>query len=501
MALMGLMYHQTQAQCLDTVPWGTSIAFENSCWTVAPGSNWEGEYSQYVSDFDTTADHRLLSPWIEIPATAAIDSVVVRYGTTVVCKADLSVCVTTDGVTYDTLRRELRDAAEASYKGDTLYLGAYAGQMIRIVFCRHGLSSDYNYFTDGCPNPDVSWNLIVGGIRLLSLNPPQAWATVTERSFLGEPTVWRAGLTLGSHTGLTYTWHSTLMGQTLTGDSVTMTYSAAGVDTVTMVASNAYGSDTVVNVIQVYDCQGVITAHPWIVNFETEYDCWRSIGAGRWNRSGNSITAYNDGDKIITSPAVVLPVDSTGLRLYWKAKNSAWSGSVTYQVLITTTDRFDIGSYDTLFSASQGTSQAQRSLSLADYAGDTVYIAFRQKDQSSRNIQISDVRMYNAMVPLGTLEAPTYAASTGDSVRYILHLTQGDNITYSWHSSLLDTADGHGQQRPRHPHAGEEPQPLRVRHHQHLPLGGRVCGDELRGLLQRLLGNQRLGPSVRQQLL
>ncbi len=438
-ALMGLMYHQTQAQCLDTVPWGTSIAFENSCWTVAPGSNWEGEYSQYVSDFDTTADHRLLSPWIEIPATAAIDSVVVRYGTTVVCKADLSVCVTTDGVTYDTLRRELRDAAEASYKGDTLYLGAYAGQMIRIVFCRHGLSSDYNYFTDGCPNPDVSWNLIVGGIRLLSLNPPQAWTTVTGRSFVGEPTVWRAGLTLGSHTGLTYTWHSSLMGQTLTGDSVTMTYTAAGVDTVTMVASNAFGSDTVVNTIQVYDCQGVITAHPWIVNFETEYDCWRSIGAGRWNRSGNSITAYNDGDKIITSPAVVLPVDSTGLRLYWKAKNSAWSGSVTYQVLITTTDRFDIGSYDTLFSASQGTSQAQRSLSLADYAGDTVYIAFRQKDQSSRNIQISDVRMYNALVPLGTLEAPTYAASTGDSVRYILHLTQGDNITYSWHSSLLDT--------------------------------------------------------------
>ena len=59
-ALMGLMYHQAQAQCLDTVPWGTSIAFDNSCWTVAPGSNWEGEYSQYVSDFDTTADHRLL---------------------------------------------------------------------------------------------------------------------------------------------------------------------------------------------------------------------------------------------------------------------------------------------------------------------------------------------------------------------------------------------------------------------------------------------------------
>lgn len=439
MALMGLMCHQTQAQCSDSVPWGTSLSFESSCWTVAPGSNWRGQTVQYVSDFDTTTDHRLLSPWIEIPATAAIDSVVVRYGTTVVCKADLSVCVTTDGVNYDTLRREIRDAAEDVWKDDTLYLGAYAGQIIRIVFCRHGLSSSYNYLTDGCPNPDVSWNLIVSGIQLLSLNPPQTWATVADKSYVGEPAVWRAGLTLGSHTGLTYTWHSTLMGQTLTGDSVTMTYTAAGVDTVTMVASNAYGSDTVVNTIQVYDCQGVITAHPWIVNFDAEYDCWRSIGAGRWNMSENSITAYNDGDKIFTSPAVVLPADSTGLRLYWKAKNNAYSGSVTYQVLVTTTNRFSIGSYDTLFSASQGTSQAQRSVSLADYAGDTIYIAFRQKDEYSRHIQISDVMIYNAFAPMGTLEAPTYAVATGDTVRYTLHLTQGDNVSHNWHSALLDT--------------------------------------------------------------
>ena len=95
--------------CADTVFWGMDLNFDadECCWTVPAGSNWEGQYVQYVSDFDTTTDHRLLSPWIEIPATAAIDSLVVSYSTTVVCKADLSVCITTDGVNYDTLRRVL----------------------------------------------------------------------------------------------------------------------------------------------------------------------------------------------------------------------------------------------------------------------------------------------------------------------------------------------------------------------------------------------------------
>ena len=424
--------------CADTVFWGMDLNFDadECCWTVPAGSNWEGQYVQYVSDFDTTTDHRLLSPWIEIPATAAIDSLVVSYSTTVVCKADLSVCITTDGVNYDTLRRVLIE--EWADGRDTIYLGDYAGQMVRIEFCRYGLNSSYNYINDSCQH-SVDWNLIVGWISLFELNPPQAWATVAERSYVGEPVVWQAGLTLGSHTGLTYTWHSTLTGQTMTGDSVTMTYTAAGMDTVMMVASNAYGNDTVVYTVLVFDCQGVIIAHPWIENFETDYDCWRSIGAGRWNKSGNSILAAGDGDKIFTSPAVVLPADSTGLRLYWKAKNYAYSGSVTYQVLVTTTNRFDIVSYDTIFTSTQGTSQTQRSVSLAEYAGDTVYIAFRQKDQNYRNIQISDVRMYNAVVPMGTLEAPTYTVATGDTVHYIMHLTQGDSVNYSWYSSLLDS--------------------------------------------------------------
>ena len=441
MCLMGILgMKSAHAQCMDSVPWGTPLTFNSSCcWTGTPDNIWyqNNIYGQIYDLGDTTSDHRILSPWVQIPVSAAHDSLMLMYVTSSVCHEDYSVCVTTDGVHFDTLFRGWTPSTE-DYDYDTLYMGAYAGQWVRIEICHYVLNSTY-VPDSACLSENMFGEMLFELIKLESTVLPVATISVPERAYVGEGVQWMASLTRGSHTGLSYTWHSTLMGQTLTGDSVTMTYTAAGVDTVMMVASNAYGNDTVVNIIQVFDCPGVITAHPWLVNFETDYDCWHSIAAGRWIMSGNSVTAYGDGDKIFTSPALVMPTDSTGLRLYWKSKNNRYSGYVTYQVLVTTTDRFDIGSYDTLFSASQGTTQAQRSVSLAEYAGDTVYIAFRQKDQSNSYIQISDVKMYNSVAPMGTLEAPTYSAAIGDTVRYTLHLTQGDNVSYSWHSALLDS--------------------------------------------------------------
>lgn len=441
MCLMGILgMKSAHAQCMDSVPWGTPLTFNSSCcWTGTPDNIWyqNNIYGQIYDLGDTTSDHRILSPWVQIPVSAAHDSLMLMYVASSVCHEDYSVCVTTDGVHFDTLFRGWTPSTE-DYDYDTLYMGAYAGQWVRIEICHYVLNSTY-VPDSACLSENMFGEILFELIKLESTVLPVATISMPERAYVGEGVQWMASLTRGSHTGLSYTWHSTLMGQTLTGDSVTMTYTAAGVDTVMMVASNAYGNDTVVNIIQVFDCPGVITAHPWLVNFETDYDCWRSIAAGRWIMSGNSVTAYGDGDKIFTSPALMMPTDSTGLRLYWKAKNNRYSGYVTYQVLVTTTDRFDIGSYDTLFSASQGTTQAQRSVSLADYAGDTVYIAFRQKDQSNSYIQISDVKMYNSVAPMGTLEAPTYSAAIGDTVRYTLHLTQGDNVSYSWHSALLDS--------------------------------------------------------------
>jgi PKD repeat protein len=276
---------------------------------------------------------------------------------------------------------------------------------------------------------------------------PDVWADVPAKAFVAEPVRLLAGLNIGSATGLTYTWHSSLTGQTLTGDSATLVYTVAGVDTLTLIATNAYGSDTLTQTVTVVDCSGVVTAHPWLVDFSTDFDCWRNLGNANWGYSVENNTlpfVYATGYSkhyILVSPAVQLPADSTGLQLYWRDKRYSISGQ-TYRVLVTTGERDSLSGYDTLYQSTLGTSWTQRSVSLADYAGQTVHIAFDvQRNSYSGTLYLCDVMMYNALVPMGTLEAPAVAVATGDSVQCTVHLAQGadSTLTYSWHSALLDS--------------------------------------------------------------
>ncbi len=453
MGLMGLMGLRAQGQavgCDDTVRWGTALSFEGSkcCWAVLEGPTdcFYSSYNQIDCNYDTLADHRFLSPWVEVPSFAATDSVVLIYATEVSCTAEYSVAVTTDGVTYDTLRHRLVDA----YQHDTILLGAYAGQVIRIQFCHYGLNSTFDPYAAGCSYAaDYHWQLLFSALQWRSLVYPVVSWWVPAKAYVGETTWLRASLADGSSTGLTYTWHSSLTGQTLTGDTVGLTYTAGGEDTLTLITTNAYGSDTLTQTVTVVDCGGVVTAHPWKVDFLNEYDCWRTVGTVGWSYAGRYISgntyygiyaAHNNGGaNIIASPAVVLPADSTGLRLYWKDSRLS-SGTSTYYVLVSTTSRYDITEYDTIFTCTSQTSNVtQRSVSLADYAGDTIYIAFCKMLQNGRTVFITDVQMYNALAPIGTLEAPAVAVATGDSVQCTVHLAQGDSLTYSWHSVLLDS--------------------------------------------------------------
>ncbi len=463
-ALMGLMCHQAQAQsvgCDDTVHWGTPLSFEANkcCWTVLEGPTdcFYASTNQIDCNYDTLADHRFLSPWVEIPSFAATDSLVLIYATQVSCTADYSVAITTDGVNYDTLRRRMVD----NYEHDTILLGAYAGQVVRIEFCHYGLNSRFYPYAGDCSYAaDYHWQLLFQSMQWRSLVYPVATWWVPTKAYVGETTWLRASLTNGSHTGLTYTWHSSLTGQTLTGDSVGLAYTAAGLDTLTLVVSNAFGSDTLTQTVTVVDCGDVITAHPWKVDFVNEYDCWRTVGTVGWsyasrNISGNTyygISALHNsgGANIISSPAVVLPTDSTGLRLYWKDCRLG-SGTSTYYVLVSTTSRFDIAEYDTIFTCTSQTSNlTQRSVSLANYAGDTVYIAFCKMLQNGRQVFFTDVQMYNALAPIGVIDAPNYVL-VGEAANYTVTLSQGDTLglTVTLHSALKDSswamnADGSG---------------------------------------------------------
>ena len=208
-ALMGLMCHQAQAQsvgCDDTVHWGTPLSFEANkcCWTVLEGPTdcFYASTNQIDCNYDTLADHRFLSPWVEIPSFAATDSLVLIYATQVSCTADYSVAITTDGVNYDTLRRRLVD----NYEHDTILLGAYAGQVVRIEFCHYGLNSRFYPYAGDCSYAaDYHWQLLFQSMKWRSLVYPVATWWVPTKAYVGETTWLRASLTNGSHTGLTYT--------------------------------------------------------------------------------------------------------------------------------------------------------------------------------------------------------------------------------------------------------------------------------------------------------
>lgn len=63
-----------------------------------------------------------------------------------------------------------------------------------------------------------------------------------------------ATLVQGDTAGLTYTWHSTLTGQSYSGGSQwSMVYSVVGVDTIQVIATNRYGADTAEHLITVSD--------------------------------------------------------------------------------------------------------------------------------------------------------------------------------------------------------------------------------------------------------
>ena len=94
-----------------------------------------------------------------------------------------------------------------------------------------------------CYIDDIEVSLIAAGQDSV---PPTVAVTgpVSATAFLDTVT-FTATLIQGDTTGLTYTWHSSLTGLSFTGASQwSMVYSVVGVDTLTLIASNLYGSDT-----------------------------------------------------------------------------------------------------------------------------------------------------------------------------------------------------------------------------------------------------------------
>lgn len=179
----------------------------------------------------------------------------------------------------------------------------------------------------------------------------------------------------------------------------------------------------------------VITDFPWLLGFESEETNCTFIDADgdghNWEiktsnyfsvHSGNCVAASASfdveasqpliPDNWMILPAIVIPSDAANFELTWYAKgqDGNW-GAEHYSVYVSTTgnslDDFVEPVFSTTTSGNWVEDWEADTVSLDDYLGDTVYIAFRHHDCTNMfYLNIDDIKVDGIIFPEVTVEGP-----------------------------------------------------------------------------------------------
>lgn len=264
------------------------------------------------------------------------------------------------------------------------------------------------------------------------------------------PTDVRAGVattfTANSGTATSYAWTVDGNAQTGTGNTLTYTFTTAGTHTVSVVATNSIGSSQPTTMsLNVYSCDAIST-FPWEEDFEdpNTLSCWEfntlSDDEGFIAYYGYLVGNYNDYSDVnawAITPAISLPVGSN-YELSWQVSLNPWEGIPnTYSVMISTTGT-DAADFTTLFSETDSNASfIDRNLSLAQYAGQTVYIAFHNTSEMGGDVMLIDnLRIGEPLPPSVTIAGSSYVFA-GEPTTFTA--TSGTATSFAW------TVDGTAQ--------------------------------------------------------
>lgn len=269
----------------------------------------------------------------------------------------------------------LTSTATGAWVKKIVSLADYAGQTIFIAF-RHQCTDMFYLNIDdirvgGAEVPEVT----VDGPASVELNTAATF-TATGAS--------------------TFAWTVDGEAQTETSATLAYTFTTTGNHTVVASATNSAGTGSDSVVVEVYDCSEAITAMPWFESFDGNTNCWRLLVADTIDR-GFQIAAssgYDDSfclfgnysDDVNTnqwaiSPMITLPADADNFILKYYVSMRDWEGVQShYQVRITTVSDPDTSDFTTILVNEEGNTTGQwvpRTVSMADYAGQTIRLAFR----------------------------------------------------------------------------------------------------------------------------
>lgn len=187
-----------------------------------------------------------------------------------------------------------------------------------------------------------------------------------------------------------------------TDNMLTTSFATAGAHTVTVIASNAVGGTTATLNVTAISCD--ITSLPYLEDFEGESaDCWHlsenfnALSNPDYAHSGSTFIYcnyddYADLDEWAVSPAIHMPADASNLGISWYVWMMEYEGiQNTYEVRVSTTGR-NPEDFTTLIFSETGASNnfVQRGWNLADFGGQTIYIAFHNISAAGGDVILFD---------------------------------------------------------------------------------------------------------------
>ena len=420
-ALLAATGLQAQGCGPVNAPWWADFSTDSSfgCWSAYGDAVWtrntSGSNHRLRAEFNSASVGNsgwLLSQPIVLPAdstglkffwsqnrgnnTSSIDSM----------NMTLRVLVTDSLGTapFDTLYTGSAYQPNGSFQQRTVSLAPYAGQTVRVAFAVERSASAPNRYM-------LVSDVMARSDRMPVLNNLTTPATVVET---GQVLTCHICLAEGDTVGLHYMW-SSLVGGVFTprgrGDTATLVY-GAGIsgeyDTVTVTATNPYGSSTKNRAVRVIDCTPATTL-PWYEPFANGLHCWlrpwaRQYASEWFVNSGSLRSVYNSDtlDSWVISKAVVVPpAVGDSVRLSWREWKlyDDWPGFVySYQVMATASiDYTDSTQYTLLYSGGDlATLPVLRSVSLASFAGQTIHCAFRNRSGNTHGT-VTGSAYYNTL--------------------------------------------------------------------------------------------------------
>ena len=181
-------------------------------------------------------------------------------------------------------------------------------------------------------------------------------------------------------------------------------------------------------------CGGSISVFPYTEGFESGFPpCWTTIdndGDGyNWNVNAEGIHSPHAGSSVVESSsnaievdnwlvtqAIAVPADGEYIAEWWAAsQDPGWLD--TYSVYVSTGNTVSaFTATSPKLSHTPDAEYEKRSISLADYAGQTIYIAFRHNDDDKFYLKIDDFAVYAAPTGIYEIELSSVAPNSNTRV-------------------------------------------------------------------------------------